>query len=203
MSESAESFAKRMHELHHHISDQINSNNLKYKTLADTHKRFQEFNIGDYVMIKMRPEQFPQGSNRKLQARSTGPFKVLSKVGANAYILEISSNWGISPTFNIEDLVQFQGSMSMTSDPFERSSESEPKPDSPPIQNIPLQPHIPARQEYVEQILDEHVTFTRRGSYQKFLVRWRGRPATDATWITRVELQRLAPYLPGEFDEYQ
>ena len=40
VSESAEIFAKCMHELHHHISDQINSNNLKYKTLADTHKRF-------------------------------------------------------------------------------------------------------------------------------------------------------------------
>ena len=91
----------------------------------------------------------------------------------------------------------------MPSDPFERSSESEPKPDSPPIQNIPLQPDIPARQEYVEQILDEQVTFTKRGSYQKFLVRWRGRPATDATWITRLELQRLAPDLLAEFDAHQ
>ena len=123
-------------------------------------------------MIKMRPERFPQGSNRKLQARSAGPFKVLSKIGANAYILEIPSNWGISPTFNVEDLVQFQGSTSMPSDPFERPSESEPKPDSPPSQIIPQSYDIPARQENVEQILDEQVTFTRRGSYQKFLVRW-------------------------------
>ena len=91
----------------------------------------------------------------------------------------------------------------MPSDPFERSSESEPKPDSPLTQNIPVPHDIPARQEYVEQILDEQITFIRRESYQKFLVRWRGRPATDATWITREELQRLAPYLLAEFDEYQ
>ena len=38
VSKSAESFATRMHELHKHISDQINSNNLKYKILVDTHK---------------------------------------------------------------------------------------------------------------------------------------------------------------------
>ena len=38
-----------MHELYHHISDQINSNNLKYKTLAYAHKRFQEFKIENYV----------------------------------------------------------------------------------------------------------------------------------------------------------
>ena len=92
VSESAELFTKRMHELHHHISDQFNSNNLKYKTLADTHKRFQEFKIDDYVMVKIRPKRFPQGSNSKMQARSVGPFKILSKVGANAYILEILSD---------------------------------------------------------------------------------------------------------------
>ena len=69
-----------------HITDQINSNILKYKTLADTHKRFQEFKIDDYVMVKIRYERFPQGSNGKLQARSVGPFKILSKVGANVYI---------------------------------------------------------------------------------------------------------------------
>ena len=38
--ESTESFAICIHELHKHISDQINLNNLKYKTLADAHKRF-------------------------------------------------------------------------------------------------------------------------------------------------------------------
>ena len=43
VSESAEPFATHMHELHKHISDQINSNNLKYKTLANAHKRFQGF----------------------------------------------------------------------------------------------------------------------------------------------------------------
>ena len=58
-------------------------------------------------MVKMIPKIFPQVSNRKLQARSTGPFKILSKIGANAYILEIPSDWGISSTFNVENLVQF------------------------------------------------------------------------------------------------
>ena len=78
-----------------------------------------------------------------------------SKVGANAYILEILSDWGISSTFNVEDLVQFQGSISMPSNPFKRPSESEPKPKSPPPQNIPIQPTIHARYEHVDQILDE------------------------------------------------
>ena len=38
--ESVEVFAQHMHDLHKHISDQINPSNLKYKILAD-------FKIGD------------------------------------------------------------------------------------------------------------------------------------------------------------
>ena len=41
MSEFAKSFVSRMHELYKHITDQINSNNLKYKTLADTIRGFR------------------------------------------------------------------------------------------------------------------------------------------------------------------
>ena len=152
--------------------------------LADSYRIFQDFKIRDYVMVKIRPKRFPRGSNKKLQARSTGPFKILSKVGANAYILEIPSDWGISSTFNIEDLVQFQGSNTMSSNPFVHPSESEPKLDSPQSPNLPISPDLPARHEQIEQILDEQVTFTRRGSYQRFLVKWRGRPDTDVTWIS-------------------
>ena len=153
-------------------------------------------------MVKLRPERFPQGSNRKLQAHSMGPFRIHSKIGANAYLLEIPSDWGISPTFNVEDLVQYYGSTSMPSNPFERPSESEPNPESPPSQNIPIQPHIPACHEHIDQILDEQVTFMRRGSYQRFFVKWQGRPETNATWIPRSELQRLAPDLLSEFDDH-
>ena len=149
-------------------------------------------------MVKMRPERFPQGSNRKLQARITRPFKILRKIGANAYILEIPSDWEISSTFNVEDLVQ-----SMPSNPFERSSESEPKPNNPLPPNIPIPPNVPVHHEHVDQILDEQVTLTRRGSYKRFIVKWQGRPDTDATWIPRSELQRIAPDLLTEFDYYQ
>ena len=53
----------------------------------------------------------------------------------------------------------------MPSNPFERPSESEPNPENPPSQNIPIQPNIPAHHEHVDQILDEHVTLSRRDSY--------------------------------------
>ena len=60
----------------------------------------------------------------------------------------------------------------MPSNSFERLSESEPKPDSPLPPNIPIPPNVLARHEHVDQILDKQVTLTRRGSYQRFLVKW-------------------------------
>ena len=80
-SKSVESFACRMFDLHKSISHQITLSNETYKALADTHQRYKRFDVGDFVMIRLRPERFSPRTFRKLQARGMGPFEVLSKVG--------------------------------------------------------------------------------------------------------------------------
>ena len=37
-------------------------------------------------------------------------------------------------------------------------------------------------------LLDEHIVSNGDGGVQRFLVRWRGRPTSDCTWITSDEL---------------
>ncbi|PKA45760.1 hypothetical protein AXF42_Ash021685 [Apostasia shenzhenica] len=60
-------------------------------------------------MIRVRPERFPSGVIKKLQARGAGPFKILKKFGSNAYVVDfLPSNFGISTTFNISDLVAYK-----------------------------------------------------------------------------------------------
>ena len=98
-------------------------------------------------------------------------IQILSKIGVNAYILEVPNDWETSATFNVEDLVKFQGSNSMPSNPFEYPSESEPKPQNSTTPNDLISHKSTVRQEQVEQILDEQVTLTKRGSYQRFLVK--------------------------------
>ena len=65
-SESVELFAHRMSELHKTISKQITISNSKYKSIADTHRRYKCFEVGDFVMIRLRPERFSTGTFRKL-----------------------------------------------------------------------------------------------------------------------------------------
>ena len=195
VSESAESYAQHIKDLHHEISKKIHLSNESYKHRANLRKRTKEFYEGDQVMIKLNPERFPPGTFKKLHARSAGPFKILKKIGSNAYILELPSDLGINPTFNISDLVEYKEPMMIPSEPFgpDNIIESEPTPECPPIT-------IPQRREKIEQILDDKIVTTRNKDYFRYLVRWQGRPDSDNSWITREDLQRLDPDL---FEQYQ
>jgi hypothetical protein len=119
VSELVESFARRIQDLHIEITKQIQASNAQYKLQADLHRRHNEFNVGNYVMVRIRPERFPSGANRKLHARSAGPFKVVQRVGPNAYVLDLPHDFGISSTFNIEDLIAYHKPLPIPNDPFE------------------------------------------------------------------------------------
>jgi hypothetical protein len=86
--------------------------------------------------------------------------------------------------FNIEDLTAYNGHM------------EDPILNSPPI-NIP--DYVKPKEE-IEAILDDQLVSTRRGGYQKFMVKWRNRPLSDSCWLQTEEVQRLNPDL---YDLYQ
>ncbi|CAA7401512.1 unnamed protein product [Spirodela intermedia] len=52
--------------------------NALYKQAADMHRRPRIFQVGDQVMVRMRPKRYAPSSATKLHARSAGPFRVLS-----------------------------------------------------------------------------------------------------------------------------
>ena len=138
VSESADSFAQHVKNLHKDISNKINLSNETYKKLANSHKRAKNFCEGDYVMVRLNPERFPPGTIKKLHARGAGPYKIIRKIGTNAYVLELPPEMGFSNTFNISDLVEYKEPLLIPSEPFgpETFIESEPVLES-PHPNIP------------------------------------------------------------------
>ncbi|GFZ19564.1 hypothetical protein Acr_28g0002690 [Actinidia rufa] len=201
VSESAESFARHIRELHDEIRKVINDSNFQYKFQADSRRRHAEFQVGDYVMVRIRLEWYPSGTARKLCARSAGPFKVLKRIGPNAYVIDLPPDSGISSTFNIEDLIAFTGHFDVPTDPFSEPTH-EPSIDHPTTSDITLAPLpiSPAPKKHIDAILDEQIISTRDGGVQRFLVRWSGRPASDDTWITSDDLQQIDRDL---FEYYQ
>ena len=60
VSEIAENFAKHIHDLHVEIRQKISLNNEEYKLAADVHRRSKKFNVGEYVMVRIRPKRIPK-----------------------------------------------------------------------------------------------------------------------------------------------
>ena len=61
------------------------------------------------VLIRLKQEQFFSRSFTKLHARKASPFRITKKLGTNAYVIDLPSDFGISPFFNVEDLSEFKG----------------------------------------------------------------------------------------------
>ena len=93
-------------------------NNIDYKAFVDLHRTLRTFNVGDYVMIRLRPERFPPGTVKKLHVRSAGPIQILKIINSNAYVVDLPPDFGISYTFNVKDLVSYKGSFDTPFDPF-------------------------------------------------------------------------------------
>ena len=187
-SESATTFAEHIRRLHEEVRQKISLSTNTYQLAANTHRRTQNFQEGDYVMVRVCPERFPKHSFKKLHARSMGPYRILRKLGANAYLVELPSDVHISPIFNISDLFPYRGTF------------------TPPIATEithaivpPAAPRVPtshaAPTDQISQVLDHEVVASALGGFSRFLVRWVGRPDTDATWITEDEFHQRDPSL--------
>ena len=90
-------------------------------------------------------------------------------MGSNAYVIDLPSDFGISPNFNIEDLTEFKGDVdNITAIPV------------PAITPVPQVLEITAPRDEIASILDHEFVTTRRGGYYKFLVQWKNRPGSDS-----------------------
>ena len=131
VSNQVDTFALHIRNLHKEISNKIKLNN----EIANSQKRAKEFLERDFVMVRLRTERFPSGTIKELHARSTRPYKIVKRIGPNAYVLELPSDLGISSTFHVSDFVEYRAPVTISSEPFEPdlSIESEPTHECPPL----------------------------------------------------------------------
>jgi len=92
---STSAFVSYVHELHKMICDKILkiAPTTSYEVILG--KKFKTFNVGDCV--------------KKLYTRSADSFQILKKLNDNAYVVDLSKNFDISFTFNVENLLDYKG----------------------------------------------------------------------------------------------
>jgi hypothetical protein len=83
--------------------------NAKYKLIGDKGRKQLDFAPVNLVWLHLKKERFPDLRKYKLMPRADGPFKVLEKINENAYKLNLSVDFRVSPTFNIVDLKPYLG----------------------------------------------------------------------------------------------
>ncbi|GFY96391.1 hypothetical protein Acr_11g0006970 [Actinidia rufa] len=119
-------------------------------------------------------ERYPKDAYKKLHSKDAGPCKILKKISSNAHVLDLLDNVEISHVFNVEDVTLYPGHDD----------------NAPDISVVRLPPSLRLKEE-IEDVIDHQLLSTNRGGYKKILIKWKGRPLSDWTWITDEEFQRL------------
>ncbi|KDP40452.1 hypothetical protein JCGZ_03952 [Jatropha curcas] len=135
----------------------------RMKQVYDLKHQERKFEVGDWVFLKLHPDKQKSLALRKsfkLAAKYYGPFKVLQRIGAVAYKLELPVSSKIHPVFHVSLLKKQVGVKNLVQHQL---------------------PHLDEGGELVphsEAILDSRV----RRKKQEVLIQWQGQFPVEATW---------------------
>ena len=145
------------------------------KELADQKRRDVSFEVGDIVLVKLRPRRQITATNSsysKLAKRFYGPFQVTQCIGEVAYKLDLPATSKIHPVFHYSLLKSFRSHTIAI--PLELPASSE--------DNQPLITPL--------TILDSKWEITASGKQLLVLVQWKGLFPEDSSWEKWDELRQ-------------
>eukprot|EP01018_Ginkgo_biloba_P036422 Gb_25287 [translate_table: standard] len=158
---------------HEEVKRHIERSSARYKSVADQHKRYKEFKVGNKVLMYLRKERFLTGTYNKLKYKKFGLCRVIRKCGANAYQVDLPGEFDITPVFNISDLYLYS---------------EDDRTEEPAV--VEWQKQLPRKKrEQVKEVLDRKVAMTRGSRHKKYLVKWVDLPYEGSTWISEEELK--------------
>ena len=114
---------------------------------------------------------------KKLHARSAGSFQILKKLNNNAYVIDLSQDFGTGSIFNIEDLVNYKGPDFNLSNSLDDEISLELIPERPSFPS--LSNKLPNTMDQIDKFVDDEIITTKNSRTRKYLVRWKGKPPTD------------------------
>jgi hypothetical protein len=174
-NESATQFAERMKRSWEDAQSALKFAADAMKQDYDKKRRLsQDFQVGEKVMIEATNITTTRPS-KKLDEKRVGPFKIVKKVGASSFKLDIPPKWKtIHPVFNEAILSRYV--------PPEAEHQKEV------LSRPPPDVEGPKPEWEVEKILD-HKDFGKKGkrSIWKFKVKWKGYPIEESSWETAAQ----------------
>ena len=149
----------------------------QYKAKVDVKMIYKEFQIGDKATVHLRKERFRVGTYNKLKIKKFGPCKIVERYDSgNIFEVQFPAKLNISLVFNISDLTEY----------YEGGDGDEVA----EVQWSILVASSATKE--IEEILDNHVgKSTRNLTDEEYLVKWKGRPVEDSSWLAKEEVNHL------------
>ncbi|GKB82964.1 hypothetical protein Tco_0949859, partial [Tanacetum coccineum] len=163
------------------IKKRIQATRDRQKCYVDLKRKPMEFQVGDKVMLKVSPwKGVVRFCKRgKLNPRYVGPFKVLKKVGAVAYKLELPQELSrVHNTFHVSNWKKCY-----SDDPLVVS-----------LEGLQVDDKLHFIEEPVE-IMDHEVKQLRRIRVPIVKVRWNSRRGPEFTWEREDQFRKKYPHL--------
>jgi hypothetical protein len=163
------------------IRDRLKAAQDRQKSYADNRRKPLEFEVGDMVMLKVSPWKgmVRFGKKGKLAPRYVGPFKILERIGAVAYRLELPPELAnVHPTFHVSNLKKCLADENL---------------------RVPLdEVRIDESMHFVEkpvEIVDHDFKGLKSGRIPLIRVRWEGKRGHAHTWEREDVIKEKYPHL--------
>jgi hypothetical protein len=88
----------------------LEKSQARYKTRHDKHRVDHSFQVGDEVWIYISKERL-KGECKKLKPIRYGPFKIIDKIGNNAFHLDFPPYMQMYAVVNVENLKLYEPSL--------------------------------------------------------------------------------------------
>lgn len=152
------------------------------KVQADKNRSDKEFSVGDLVILKLQPYTQSSVANHpfpKLAYKFFGPYRVVEKIGAVAYKLELPYHSQIHPVFHISQLKPFHPNY------------------TPVFSTLPMITDLQASEAQPASILERRLVKKGSTAIPQLLVTWNGLPSSMTTWEDYHVLKECFPEAPA------
>ncbi|WMV51088.1 hypothetical protein MTR67_044473 [Solanum verrucosum] len=153
----------------------------KANVVADSLSRALEFEVDDWVYLKVSPMKGVMrfGKKGKLSPRYIGPYRIVQRVGSVAYELELPQELAaVHPVFHISMLKKCIGDPSLIL----------------PTESVKIKDNL-SYEEVPVQILDRQVRRLRTKDVASVKVLWRNQFVEEATWEAEEDMKKRYPHL--------
>ena len=97
------------------VQEHLEKSQAKYKMRHDKNRMDHHFKFGDQVWLYINKERL-KGEGKKLKSIRYGPFKIVEKIGDNAFRLDLPPYMQIYSVVNVDKLKLYEPPMVMDED---------------------------------------------------------------------------------------